>query len=175
MIETARLILRNWREEDADAYAEFLIDPRVADWLGGPFTEGEALARMESNRASLAETGLGRMAVERKADRRLIGHCGLARTAGPPMPSGLEIGWALVPDAWGEGYASEAARAVIGEGFARHGVSEIFAFTGTRNLRSQAVMGRLGMRRAAELDFDHPLLADGHPLKRHLVFVLERP
>lgn len=117
------------------------------------------------------------MAVERRNDGKLIGHCGLARTPADnkPLPEGLEIGWALAPHAWGAGYAVEAARAVIDDGFVRHSVSEILAFTGAANLRSQAVMVRLGMTRAADRDFDHPGLADDHPLKRHIVFVASKP
>ncbi|THD77942.1 MAG: N-acetyltransferase [Phenylobacterium sp.] len=175
-IETERLILRDWRDGDREPYADFLIDPRVGAWLGGPFTRDQAYERLANNRASLAETGLGRLAVERRSDGRLIGHCGLASTVGrAPIPEGLEIAWSLVPDTWGSGFATEAARAVIAEGFASHEAAEIFAFTGRTNLRSQAVMQRLGMRRRPERDFDHPLLADDHPLKHHIVFVAERP
>ncbi|THD60431.1 GNAT family N-acetyltransferase [Phenylobacterium sp.] len=176
MIETERLILRGWSDADREPYADIMIDPEVGRWLGGPFSRQQAYERVDRFTASLAETGLGRLAIERKADGRLIGHCGLASSpVVEDIPQGLEIGWALAPDAWGSGYAVEAARAVLADGFARPGVEEIFAYTGETNLRSQAVMQRLSMRRAADRDFDHPSLATDHPLRRHIVYVAKRP
>lgn len=175
MIETERLILRDWNDADLDPYADIMVEPEVGQRLGGPFTREQAYERVARFRASLAATGLGRLAIERKSDGRLIGHCGLAPTApDQPMPQGLEMGWALAPDAWGAGYATEAARAVIDDGFLRRHPAEILAFTGTTNLRSQAVMQRLGMLRTPERDFDHPLLAPDHPLRRHVVYVAKR-
>jgi len=176
LIETERLILRAWTEADREPYADIMVHPEVGQWLGGPFSRQQAHERVDRFAASLAETGLGRLAIERKADARLIGHCGLAHAPDmKPVPEGLEIGWALAPDAWGSGYAVEAARAVIADGFARTEAPEILAFTGAANLRSQAVMQRLGMVRAADRDFDHPLLAADHPLRRHIVYVAPRP
>ncbi len=175
MIETERLILRPWRDEDREPYADIMVHAEVGKWLGGPFSREQAYERVARFTASLADTGLGRLAIERKSDGRLIGHCGLAHTPDtPPVPVGIEIGWALAPDAWGAGYAVEAARAVIADGFARD-IAEILAFTGATNLRSQAVMRRLGMVPAAARDFDHPALAADHPLRRHLVYVALRP
>jgi RimJ/RimL family protein N-acetyltransferase len=176
LIETERLILRGWTDADREPYAEIMVHPDVGQWLGGPFTRQQAYERVERFSASLAETGVGRLAVERRADGRLIGHCGLAPSpAFEGVPQGLEIGWSLSPDVWGAGYATEAARAVVADGFARPGVAEIFAYTGETNLRSQAVMRRLEMVRAADLDFDHPGLPADHLLKRHIVYVTPRP
>jgi RimJ/RimL family protein N-acetyltransferase len=174
-LETERLILRQWRDDDREPYADFLTDHEVGKWLGGPFNRQQAFERVTANAASLAETGLGRLAIERRADAQLIGYCGLVNVVGrPPIPDGLEIGWTIAPHAWGSGYAVEAARAVIADGFDRHGAMEILAFTGVANERSQAVAHRLGMTRRPEQDFDHPGLADDHPLKRHVVFALQR-
>jgi RimJ/RimL family protein N-acetyltransferase len=176
LIQTERLILRGWTDADLEPYADIMVAPEVGEWLGGPFTREQAHERVARFRASLAATGLGRLAIERKSDGLLIGHCGLAPTpADQDMPQGLEIGWALSPEAWGGGYATEAARAIVDDGFASHGASEILAFTGTANLRSQAVMQRLGMTRMPERDFDHPLLAHDHPLRRHVVYAAVRP
>jgi RimJ/RimL family protein N-acetyltransferase len=176
VIETERLILRTWRDEDREPYADIMVDPEVGKWLGGPFSREQAYERVTRFSESLADTGIGRLAIERKSDGRLIGHCGLANAPdGKAVPAGLEIGWALAPGAWGAGYAVEAARAVIADGFARHDIPEILAFTGTANLRSQAVMQRLGMVRMADRDFDHPALAPDHPLRRHIVYVALRP
>ncbi|WP_394764515.1 GNAT family N-acetyltransferase [Phenylobacterium sp.] len=175
MIETDRLILRAWRDEDREAYADIMIHPEVGAWLGGPFTREQAHERVTRFQAGLAETGLGRLAIERTSDGRLIGHCGLAYLPETlPLAPGIEIGWALAPDAWGAGYAVEAARAVIADGFANSDISEILAFTGASNLRSQAVMQRLGMTRAADRDFDRPGLSPDQPLRRHIVYVATR-
>ncbi len=171
MIETERLVLRRWREADREPYVAMMLDPQVSDWLGGPFTAEEALARIERNEAALAQHGYGRMAMERREDGRLIGYCGLMPIADDlPFDGGFEVGWSLARTGWGQGYASEAARAVFADGFTRLGVSEILAFTGEKNLRSQAVAGRLGMVRQPQRDFDHPGLAQDHPLRRHVVF-----
>jgi RimJ/RimL family protein N-acetyltransferase len=175
LIETERLILRAWRPEDREPYADIMVEPEVGKWLGGPFSREQAFERVARFTESLTETGLGRLALERKSDGRLIGHCGLANAPDTkPVPAGLEIGWALAPDAWGAGYAVEAARAVMADGFARYDIAEILAFTGATNWRSQAVMQRLGMVRMADRDFDHPALAPDHPLRRHIVYVALR-
>ena len=172
MIETARLILRPWRAEDGAAYAAMLADEEVAGWIGGPFDAGQAAERMARSNAAIETHGYGRFAVERRADGRLLGHCGLMPIAETlPVGPGAEIGWALIGEAWGEGYASEAARAVIADAFQRLRLPEVIAFTTLANLRSQAVMQRLGMVHTPERDFDHPLFPAGHPLRRHVVFV----
>jgi RimJ/RimL family protein N-acetyltransferase len=171
LIETERLILRRWREADREPYVAMMLDRQVSDWLGGPFTAEEALARIDRNEDALAEHGYGRMAMERRADGRFIGYCGLMPIADNlPFDGGFEVGWSLAQTGWGQGYASEAARAVFADGFLRLGLSEILAFTGEKNLRSQAVAGRLGMVREPRRDFDHPGLAPDHPLRRHVVF-----
>ncbi len=175
-IETGRLILRQWRPEDREAFVAMMLEDEVSRWLDGPFTREQALERADRQAASLAATGYGRMVMERRADGAFLGYCGLMPTGDrPPVPVGHEVGWGLAPAAWGGGYATEAATAVFADGFERFGLSEILAFTGEKNLRSQAVMRRLGMTRRADLDFDHPALADDHPLKRHIVFVASRP
>jgi RimJ/RimL family protein N-acetyltransferase len=175
VIETGRLVLRRWLETDRAPYVAMMVDPQVSDWLGGPFTAEEALARIERNEAALEAKGYGRMAMERQADGRFIGYCGLMPT-GPDLPfdHAFEVGWSVVPEAWGHGYVGEAARAVFADGFTRLGLEEILAFTGAVNFKSQAVARKLGMRRAPDQDFDHPGLADDHPLKRHIVFVASK-
>lgn len=177
MIETERLILRLWRDDDREPYADIMVHSDVGQWLGGPFTRDQAYERVARFSANLADIGFGRLAIERKSDGRMIGHCGLAPTPEglAPVLVGLEIGWALAPDAWGSGFAVEAARAVIADGFARSDAPEILAFTGTTNHRSQAVMQRLGMVRMPDRDFDHPMLAPEHPLRRHIVYAAQRP
>jgi RimJ/RimL family protein N-acetyltransferase len=175
LIETPRLILRRWREADTEPYVSMMADPRVGYWLGGPFGREESLERIAKNEATLERHGWGRMAIERKSDGAFLGYCGLAPIREDLPVDGYEVGWSLVPDAWGAGYATEAATAVFADGFARMDLPEIIAFTAETNRASQAVAARLGMARAPALDYDHPDLAEGSPIRRHLVFVSTRP
>jgi RimJ/RimL family protein N-acetyltransferase len=176
VIETERLVLRPWREADRESYAAMMADPDVGAWLAGPFSRAESDARIDRSNAALEAHGYGRLAIERREDGRLIGYCGLMPIHSDlPFEGGFEVGWGLAQEGWGQGYATEAARAVFADGFERLGLPEILAFTGATNRRSQAVMVRLGMRRMPDLDFDHPNLAVDHPLHRHIVFVAKRP
>jgi len=171
MIETDRLILRRWRDADRDPYAAMMADPDVGSWLGGTETRAQTDARIDLREVELATTGWGPLAMERKADGAFLGCAGLSPVEAPlPLATSIEIGWRLARDAWGAGYASEAARALLDDGFNRRGLAEIVAFTAESNLRSQAVMNRLGMTRDPARDFEHPRLARDHPLRRHIVY-----
>lgn len=175
MIETERLILRPWAEADREAFARINGDSRVSDWLGGPIDRLASDAAIDRSNAHIAEFGFGFWAAERKADKALVGMVGLRHTPeDTPMP-GLEVGWRLDPAAQGQGLASEGAKASLDWGFANLPAAEILAFTARTNLRSQAVMKRIGMVAAPERDFEHPRLADDHPLKSHVVYVAARP
>lgn len=175
MIETARLILRPWRDQDRAAFADINGDPRVGDWLGGVIDRAASDALMERLSAEIAEQGFGFWAAERKADGRLVGMVGLRRqTDAPPAPC-LEMGWRLAAETWGQGLATEGAAAALRWGFANLSADEILAWTAASNLRSQAVMRRIGMAPDPARDFDHPKLADDHPLRRHVTFVATRP
>ena len=172
MIETDRLVLRPWRDGDRDAFAAINGDPRVHDWLGGPIPADATFAMMDRINAAIARDGFGFWAAERRADGRLAGMIGLSRVAAGDLPvgPGVEIGWRLHPDLWGQGLASEGARAALDWGFATGGLDEILAFTAETNLASQAVMRRIGMTPDPARDFDHPRLAQDHPLRRHVVW-----
>lgn len=175
MIETERLILRAFREEDRAPFAAINGDPRVSDWLGGPISVDQSNATLDRINAHIAAHGYGFFAAERKADGRLVGMIGLqpVRDDLPPAPA-VELGWRLAPDAQGTGLATEGAAAVLAWGFANLGRDALIAFTAESNLRSQAVMTRIGMRHEPARDFDHPGLAADHPLRRHVVFVAAR-
>jgi RimJ/RimL family protein N-acetyltransferase len=175
VIETERLILRPWRDADRPPFIAMSADPAVMETLGGVLSAAEAEDYIDRGAARLATFGFCRWALERREDGAFIGAVGLAPIhQSLPLPAGFEMGWRLVRDAWGRGYATEAAKAAIADGFERRGLTEVFAFTSLPNLRSQAVMARLGMQRAATLDFDHPALAADHPMRRHLVWMQRR-
>jgi len=176
MIETGRLILRAFRDEDRAPMAAINADPRVNEWLGGPITAEMTDATIARVNAHIARHGFGFFAAERKADGKLIGMIGLqvVRDELPPAP-GVELGWRLTPEAQGTGLATEGAAAALAWGFANLDRDELIAFTAHNNLRSQAVMRRIGMAHDPARDFDHPVLAEDHPLRRHVVFVARRP
>ena len=176
MIETDRLILRPPDDPDREALAAMNADPRVAEWLSGPLTRQESDALVDRIRTEIGLNGWGFWAVERKADRAVIGLTGLLAMPDslPPGPA-VEIGWRLSPAAWGSGYATEAARAALAWGFEHIRPPEIIAITARTNLRSQAVMRKIGMVPDPARDFEHPKLAQDHPLRPHVTFVATPP
>lgn len=175
-IRTERLLLRRWRPEDLAPFAAINADPLVVEFLPGPLAgrDSDALAaRIEKH---FVEHGFGFWAVEVLGGPAFIGLVGIANVSfEAPFTPAIEVGWRLASDQWGHGYASEAASAALGFGFDRLGIDEIVAFTAERNLRSRAVMERIGMARDAADDFDHPWLAEGHPLRRHVLYRASAP
>ena len=168
---TERLILRPWREEDLEPFAAMSADPEVMQWLGGVITSDGAAAYMARAKLSFATSGMGRFAIERRDDGAFIGSCGLmpGRPSIPIAPY-IDIGWRLTRRAWGAGYASEAAAAVLSDGFDRLRPREIAAVTAAINLRSRAVMDRLGMTWDKARDFDDPAHALDDPQRRTVVY-----
>jgi RimJ/RimL family protein N-acetyltransferase len=120
-----------------------------------------------------AAEGFGLWAVERQADGRFLGFTGLAApTFKAHFTPCVEVGWRFAVEAWGHGYATEAARAALRFGFENLDLAEIVSFTVPANTRSRAVMERLGMTRDPADDFDHPRLPEGHPLRHHVLYRL---
>lgn len=156
-LETQRLVLRDWRGEDD--WAEFFRvtnTPAVMRWLGGVLdAEGEARQRARVE-ACHAANGFCFWALERKADDALLGFCGLKRADAPgsTVTGAVEIGWRLRQDAWGNGYAKEAALAALDAAFTRFGAAEVVALTVIDNSASWGLMERLAMRRREELDYE---------------------
>ncbi len=174
-IRTARLRIRSWRDGDFEAYAAMNADPRVMEFFPGVLSREESRERFARGSARLAELGYGLWPVEVIGGSPLIGICGLAApdfTA--HFTPAVEIGWRLAAEHWGQGYATEAARAVLAFGFEKLGLPEIVSFTTAANVRSRRVMEKLGMQRAPGDDFMHPLIAEGHPLRPHVLYRLRR-
>lgn len=147
VVETERCLVRDWREQDAERVFDIYSRWEVARWLGAtpramaePAEGAELVRRWRSANAEKPSTG--RWAVERKSDGVVAG-----TVIWLPLPNGdgeLEVGWHLHPDSWGQGLATEAARAVVDRGFTR-GVPEVFAVTRAENHASRAVCRRLDM------------------------------
>jgi RimJ/RimL family protein N-acetyltransferase len=172
-LATPRLRLRPWRESDLEPFAVMNADPRVMEHLSGLKSREESDALAARIMAKFASRGWGLWAVEVVDGAPFIGFTGLAV---PDFEAHFtpctEIGWRLAHDAWGRGYATEAARAVLACGFDALGLEEIVSFTAVTNKRSAAVMERLGMRREGE--FDHPRFAEGNPIRRHVLYRIGR-
>ncbi|NOU03865.1 MAG: GNAT family N-acetyltransferase [Novosphingobium sp.] len=177
MIETARLVLRNWRDGDREAFAAMSADEAVMAHLDGPIGRAASDAIIDRLVGEAASLGHTFWAMERKADSTLLGFCGLRRGghAGTPVPDELEIGWRLRRDAWGQGFAREAAEASMAWGWANLPDARIAAWTVPANTASWGLMERLGMNHRPELDHHHPRFAADHPLSWHLVYAIERP
>jgi RimJ/RimL family protein N-acetyltransferase len=176
MIDTLRLILRPWRDADREPYAAMMADPEVGYWLGATLSAAQANAQIDRFNEVSGGRGPGFLAVERRGDGAFLGAACLREApAGHPLAGEVEVGWRLARSAWGAGYATEAAHALVAEGFGALGCSQIVAFTAVSNMRSRTVMERLSFARQPERDFDHPALADGHPLRRHVVYARSAP
>lgn len=174
-LETERLILREWRADDREPFAAMNADPRVVEHLSRALDRAESDAFIERIEARWAADGHGLWAVERRADGRFIGFTGLTPpTFEAAFTPCVEIGWRLAPDAWGAGYATEGARAALAFGFERLGLDEIVSFTVPDNVRSRAVMERIGLTRDPADDFLHPSFPDGHRLRQHVLYRLRR-
>lgn len=174
-LRTERLLLRWWRAEDREPFALLNADPRVAEFLPGTLTRAESDARAERIEAHFAEHGFGLWAVEVPGTAPFAGFVGLSVTTfAAAFTPCVEIAWRLDAHHWGCGYATEGARAALAFGFEHLGLAEMVSFTVPANVRSRRVMERIGMRHDPEGDFDHPLLAEGHPLRRHVLYRLRR-
>lgn len=171
--DTARLTLRDWRKEDWDTFWAVTNTEPVMRWLGGVADEATrtaARARVESYQADFGHTF---WVVERREDGALLGFCGLKRSNQAGGPQGMmEVGWRLREDAWGQGYAKEAATAALDLAFDRFGAEEVIALTVQNNTSSWGLMLRLGMERREDLDFDSADFDPANP--RIIVYSITR-
>lgn len=179
VIRTPRLILRTWEAADAHAFWALNQDPRMTEFLPGALTLAQAEAFVLAQQQLYERSGACYFAATVAATGELAGFVGLKRHDGGqehglPFAPCTDIGWRLAARHWGQGIASEAARACLGFGFGMLGLEEIVSFTVPANLRSRAVMEKLGMREDTGGAFAHPALPPGHPLSRHVLYRLRR-
>jgi RimJ/RimL family protein N-acetyltransferase len=172
-LSTPRLVLGTWSDDDAEGLLELSTDPEVMRHFPGPATREQIMGMVQKHRDNLAAGRPGLYAVHLGATGRFLGFVGLAVPSFEAsfMPC-VEIGWRLRRDAWGHGYATEAAQAALEHGFDTLGLPEIVSFTTVANEPSQAVMRRLGMHRDPAEDFDHPSVPVGHPVRPHVLYRL---
>ncbi len=172
---TSRLKLRDWTDADAEPFAALNADPRVMEFFPAALTRQQSDAQMAAIRAFIADHGFGLYAAEEKASGRFIGFVGLWQPSFEAhfMPA-LEIGWRLSRESWGQGYASEAAQAVVDEAFRDLGLDALVAFTAEWNRPSRRVMEKIGMTHDPADDFRHPRLPPDHKLSWHVLYRLSR-
>lgn len=169
LIETERLALSTWTQAEREPFVSMCADPEVMHDYGGPWNRVRSVARFDRFLATSLRAEIDKLAIRRKIDEAFLGWCGVSQIWPTLAPApGLEIGWRLVREAWGAGYATEAARASLIDAFARSSATEVISFTSPSNQRSLAVMARLGLARDANRDFAYE---DGSPA---VVFVASR-
>jgi len=170
-LRTPRLLLRQWRDEDWPPFAALNADPEVMRHFLSTLDERESNAFAYRHAARIEVEGYGLWATEVVETGQFIGFVGLNRpTWKATFTPCTEVGWRLARSAWGHGYATEAGRAALAAAFGPSGLDEVLSFTTVGNVRSRAVMERLGMTHTQ--DFDHPLLPEGDPLRRHVLYRL---
>lgn len=169
-IETPRLRMRRWRESDREPFAALSADPAVMAFFEAPQSRAVSDASVNAWQAQFAANGWSNWAVELRDSAEFIGFTGLSipRRTFSFSPC-VEVGWRLARTAWGHGYATEAARASLRVAFEQLALPEVVSFTAVGNLRSRAVMDRIGMHNADE-DFEHPGVTEGHPLRLHCLY-----
>lgn len=173
-LETPRLRLRPWKDADRAPFAAMNADPAVMEFFPALQDRAASDASIDLWQAQFEAQGWSNWAAELAESGEFIGFVGLSvpRRTLPCSPC-VEIGWRLARPFWGRGLASEAARAALHAGFGRIGLAEIVSVTALANRRSRAVMERIGMRDSGE-DFEHPGVPEGHPLRTHCLYRIDR-
>jgi RimJ/RimL family protein N-acetyltransferase len=175
-LRTERLRLRRFTDGDREPFAGINADPRVMEHFVAPLDRAASDAFVDRIEQRFERQGSSLWAVEVVGGPRFIGFVGLwDATFEAPFTPAVEVGWRLAADAWGHGYATEAAVAAVDDGYVRCGLEEVLSFTATVNHRSRAVMERLGLVRDLEGDFDHPNVPEGHPVRPHVLYRFPDP
>lgn len=174
-IETDRLFIREWEERYFAAFAAMNADPEVMEYFPSTLTDEQSRGVMERLMAKTQEFGFHFQPVVERASDRFVGFAGLARVEfAIHFAPAVEIAWRLCRDSWGMGYATEAAAAFVDYGFRSLDLNEIVSFAVEGNLRSRAVMTRIGMTQDVDGTFMHPNLDRDHALARHVLYRLPR-
>lgn len=174
IIQTKRLVLRQWRKEDLAPFAALNADPKVMEYFPSTLSREESDSLAHRIQSKMEERGYGMWAVAIPGIADFIGFIGLNNEDKSTFPAhftpAVEIGWRLGFDYWGKGYATEGAKAVLAYGFESLNLEEIVSFTAVQNMRSRRIMEKIGMHHDSKDDFDHPKLPEGHALRRHVLY-----
>jgi len=173
-LNTERLLLRQWKQEDFAPFAELNSDSDVMEYFPSTLSpeQSDDLARLAQK--LIAERGWGIWAIELITTGDFIGFVGLHYPDDDlPFTPCVEIAWRLRKQFWGKGYATEAAKESLSFAFSTLQLDEVFAYTAVTNVRSRSVMERLGLHNTDQ-NFEHPNLPKGHPLSEHVVYKLSK-
>ncbi|MXV50139.1 GNAT family N-acetyltransferase [Pedobacter sp. HMF7647] len=173
ILSTERLGLRKWLESDNEPFVKMNKDPAVMQFFPKTLTDIETAEMMQRINEHFDKNGFGLFALENKQTRKFIGFTGLAipRFEAFFTPC-VEIGWRLKKEAWGQGFATEAAKACLNYGFNTIGLDKIVSFTSVLNINSEKVMKRIGMRYVTE--FEHPKVEKNSILSKHVLYEISR-
>ena len=178
ILKTKRLFLRPWKETDLEPFAALNADPKVMEYFPSTLSRDESDSLAKRIQSKFEKNGYGMWAVAIPGVADFIGFIGLNNEDKSTFPAhftpAVEIGWRLASDYWGKGYATEGAKAVLAYGFESLNLEEIVSFTTVQNMRSRRIMEKIGMHHNPKDDFDHPKLAEGHPLRRHVLYRLKQ-
>ena len=174
MIQTSRLILRNWTKEDIEPFAALNQDPRVMEFFPGLISRQDSDQFVKIVSDHISEFGWGFWAASLIETGEFIGFIGLKNVSFPAhFTPAVEVGWRLAFEHWGKGYATEGAKAALKYAFETLQLGEVISFTTTQNIRSRHVMEKIGMYHDPKDDFYHPKLPEEHPLRRHVLYRLK--
>jgi RimJ/RimL family protein N-acetyltransferase len=173
ILKTKRLILRRWKDSDRQPFAEMNADPRVMEFFPNLLTREQSDNAIDSIETAFTQRGFGLCAVELQSDGRFLGFIGLSvPNFEAHFTPCVEIGWRLATHAWGQGFATEGARAIATHAFNVVKLDALVSFTTERNIPSRRVMEKIGMTFDPADSFDHPNLPEGHLLRRHVLYRL---
>jgi RimJ/RimL family protein N-acetyltransferase len=172
VLRTERLLLRGWTDADLAPFSAMSADPHVMEFMPNLMSRPQSDAWVAERVVSHFDSyGYGSWAVERQDTGAFIGFVGLMwQTFKSAFTPALEVGWRLDYSQWGHGFATEAARKSLAVAFDVLHEPEVVSMTVPQNARSRSVMRAIGMSHDARDDFDHPRLADGHRLQRHVLY-----
>ena len=173
-LETPRLRLRHWHDDDLELLARLCADPEVMRYYPAQMSRDGCAALMVRSRLHVVRHGVGLWALERKDSGAFIGYCGLAPCSLPVPTAALELLWAVACDQWGQGLVHEAAQAVLDCAFGELGLPEVVACAAQINEPARQLLEGLGMRAECATSFGHPDLASEHPLHPQVLYRLQR-
>ncbi|MEL7003061.1 MAG: GNAT family N-acetyltransferase [Bacteroidota bacterium] len=169
VIKTDRLGLRNWDEQDLDAFSDLNADPTVMRYFPETLTKDQTLAAINRMQKHYENYGFCYFATDVLSTNEFIGFIGLHhQNYEAPFTPCVDIGWRLKKSAWGKGYATEGAKQCLKFGFEKIGLEEIYAIASEINTPSIRVMQKIGMEKAVE--FDHPVLLNNDRLRKCLAY-----
>ena len=176
ILETERLILRNWQESDVAPFVEMNHDPEVMKYFPDLLSADETKNLVERFKLHFREHGFGFFAVELKSEKKFIGFVGLFIPSFEAhfMPA-VEIGWRLSSKYFNKGFATEAAKKVLEYAFGELKLKEVVSFAAITNQPSINVMKKIKMTHDAKDDFQHPKLDKNHPLSLHVLYRIKSP